>query len=303
MRKHITYILLALGLNVQAQVSTAEGATMINELNSPVNLSTGVASIQVPILSLPHFGGHNVPVSLNYQTTGHRVQDVAGNVGLGWTLHAGGAIVRAVRGLPDGNGTSTSDWEAISNGDKDGERDLFYFTFPGGDGIFVLDLSFNGGFPRTLPASEYKIEYSGSYSDIKNNTTWIITDGDGNKYYYGYNSAVESITSNTSEPDGTHDSLNDLDYTSIWYLTKIELYGNPYDIDFHYNETAPSYSYKYYDGSIVYTWSDSGSTFEESIINNRITINNPRYIRSIESSMGTVEFTNGSNMEDIGEKS
>jgi hypothetical protein len=66
----------------------------------PVDLSTGVPDISIPIYTL---SGHgiNVPVSISYHASGIKVQDVASVVGLGWTLNAGGVITRSVLGQPD----------------------------------------------------------------------------------------------------------------------------------------------------------------------------------------------------------
>jgi hypothetical protein len=74
----------------------------------PVDLSTGVASINIPIYTLSSHG-INVPVSISYHASGIKVQDVASPVGLGWVLNAGGIISRTVLGQPDeyiGNATA-----------------------------------------------------------------------------------------------------------------------------------------------------------------------------------------------------
>lgn len=66
----------------------------------PVDLSTGVPSISVPIYTL-NAPGINVPISISYHASGIKVSDVASAVGLGWTLNAGGVISRSVFGQPD----------------------------------------------------------------------------------------------------------------------------------------------------------------------------------------------------------
>src|SRR5204862_2294659 len=69
--------------------------------NINVNMYTGTADIDLPLVSLPS-RELSIPISLSYaNSTGIKVQDVASYIGLGWRLNAGGSISRIVRGLPD----------------------------------------------------------------------------------------------------------------------------------------------------------------------------------------------------------
>ncbi|WP_295231749.1 hypothetical protein [Sediminibacterium sp.] len=68
----------------------------------PVSLSTGIPSIQVPMYQYQsNDKGISVDVSLRYHAGGHKVDDMAANVGLGWSLNAGGVVSRTMRGRPD----------------------------------------------------------------------------------------------------------------------------------------------------------------------------------------------------------
>lgn len=66
----------------------------------PVSLHTGIPSITVPLYT-GSSGGHSIPVSLSYHGGGVQPDRHPGWVGLGWTLHAGGSIMRVVHGRPD----------------------------------------------------------------------------------------------------------------------------------------------------------------------------------------------------------
>ena len=66
----------------------------------PVNLSTGVPNISIPLYNIKA-GNYTLPISISYHASGIKTDDVATCVGLGWVLNAGGAITRTVRGLPD----------------------------------------------------------------------------------------------------------------------------------------------------------------------------------------------------------
>lgn len=68
--------------------------------NVDVNLHTGQPNIVVPIYT---YSGNemDLPISLTYDASGIKVNQIATNVGLGWNLNVGGRISRQVRGLPD----------------------------------------------------------------------------------------------------------------------------------------------------------------------------------------------------------
>ncbi|RNA62060.1 hypothetical protein D1631_09000 [Chryseobacterium nematophagum] len=73
----------------------------------PVSNYTGVPDISIPIVSLPS-GMKGVPVSvgLQYHIYNAKPEDKASEVGLGWSLLAGGTISRTVMGSPDEKITS-----------------------------------------------------------------------------------------------------------------------------------------------------------------------------------------------------
>ncbi|WP_348725828.1 hypothetical protein [Tenacibaculum sp. 190524A05c] len=65
-----------------------------------VDLYTGMVNINLPIYEIKE-KDLNVPISLNYRSDGIKVNDIAGNVGLGWKLVTGGTIEREIKGNPD----------------------------------------------------------------------------------------------------------------------------------------------------------------------------------------------------------
>lgn len=74
--------------------------------NNPVNISKGLPSISIPIYTL-EVDGIQIPISLSYDASGVKVDDISSTVGLKWTLNAGGGVFRTVRDLDD-FGLSTS---------------------------------------------------------------------------------------------------------------------------------------------------------------------------------------------------
>lgn len=66
----------------------------------PINLYTGKVDVKVPIYEIKS-GNITIPISLDYDTSGNKVDELSSRVGLGWTLNAGGSIAHVVKGLPD----------------------------------------------------------------------------------------------------------------------------------------------------------------------------------------------------------
>lgn len=74
--------------------------------NAPANLYTGTPSISIPIGNLK--GREiDVPITLAYDASGIKVEQLATWVGLGWNLNVGGMVTRQVIGLPDDAFTAT----------------------------------------------------------------------------------------------------------------------------------------------------------------------------------------------------
>jgi YD repeat-containing protein len=68
----------------------------------PVSNYTGVPDISIPLFSTPtHSKDINLDISLKYHPAGIAADERASDVGLGWSLFAGGTVSRTVRGMPD----------------------------------------------------------------------------------------------------------------------------------------------------------------------------------------------------------
>ncbi len=99
----VTCLLTAQTTFKEPSVPTPNAASLGKYTDIPVSNHTGVPNISIPIHTITE-GGLSVPISLSYHSSGVRVDEVASNVGLGWTLNAGGAISRTVMGVPDESG-------------------------------------------------------------------------------------------------------------------------------------------------------------------------------------------------------
>ena len=96
-------------ISIRNQVaSTPEAAAFAKYGDVDVNMYTGTPNISVPIYT--HKGRElDLPISLSYDASGIKVNQLPGTVGLGWSLNVGGRISRMVNGLPD-------DYVSLGNG-------------------------------------------------------------------------------------------------------------------------------------------------------------------------------------------
>lgn len=222
-----------------------EAASLSKHIETPVSLYTGTAQISVPIYTI-EANGVNLPITLNYTTSGVTVSQESSVVGLGWSLNAGGMISRVIRGNGDFSQTQgrtgyinsflptltpenyvdfaslennsrysgpagrSAFFSDISSGTIDLEPDVFYFNFLGFSGKFY----FENCYP--CPQGPYKpvFEKGGdSFLDIeynKGSREWTVKDGKGNTYYFGTTetSYNSSGSFHTLSNDGSSTEIN-----------------------------------------------------------------------------------------------
>jgi YD repeat-containing protein len=226
-----------------------EASSLFKFVETPVNLSDGLASIDIPIYTIKT-KGIQIPISLSYHSRGILVAEIASRVGLGWTLNYGGMISRQVRGKSDdGSGfgylsqnfyenfftdqnTRDNLYQSHLNNTIDFDPDLFFFNFPGHSGKFIFDQA----------TSE---PWQQKYSDININTPskngaiiedWTIIDEKGNTFYFGNGRwDFENTSSHKFTQGGTAaniPSVEDPTYNT-WHLYKIVTYEQE-EITFDY---------------------------------------------------------------------
>ena len=252
--------------------------------NTDVNLHAGVPNIAIPLYT--HQGIEmDLPVSLTYDASGIKVEQMATWVGLAWNLNAGGRISRITNGQPDDfisggtawsmyhptvkNGlitynqnnqvgesglffTSTTEassyfsfLESIADNSYETQPDFFTLNVPGLNETMVIDYTDNYT-PKALNNPRLKIEKTNSGLGNHINSWKVISD-DGTVYHF--NNVVETTESLN------YDSGTPLEYGTSWLLTKIES-PNRRDI-YEFSYTAMGY------------WSNDelGSAVQKSVTN------------------------------------
>ncbi|SHL87325.1 hypothetical protein SAMN05444266_105304 [Chitinophaga jiangningensis] len=182
---------------------TPEVSSLAKFIEMPTGTSSGIPNIGIPLYELKN-GSISVPVSLNYNAGGIRVEENASRVGMGWDISAGGSVVRVVHGLPDDitpdgymntahtikyihtlNRNSPEHWDIMYTGiltkTQDVEPDVFMYNLPGYTGKFYWsqdEKKFIEG-KRSGLIIEYNLDPAGHIIGF------IITTPNGNKYYLG----------------------------------------------------------------------------------------------------------------------
>lgn len=243
-------------LNIQNVALPSPTAASIKKFEDyPISYATGVPQISIP-LYVASSRKLSIPISLSYHASGIRVEEVPGWVGSGWSLNAGGAIVRTVRGLPDeqtngyleegeqahsfntGSGSDQYKFD-VATGTVDAEPDDYSISAPGLSGKFTFKYD---GTIVMLPHQNLKIE--ADLTSISNDIAkFTITKEDGTVYTFAEKEETYMVSINKSGGDMGY--VSPKTYTSSWYLTKIE---SPYG-----------------DDEIILSYENSGITTEQTV--------------------------------------
>jgi YD repeat-containing protein len=230
--------------------------------NAQVDLYTGRPNIEIPLHVLE---GREIslPLSISYDASGIKVEQVATNVGLGWNLTCGGRISLIANGQPDyGNNfyTPASSFirdkinEYVQNrttfttitkgieylnflknvaaGNYDAQYDYYSLNVLGINDYIVFDSETYQ--PKALKNPRIKIQGSPT-------TGWVVTGEDGTKFLFEIHGAE---TTQTHNQDGNTTPIVAQTYKSSWLLTKIISKNNKDEIVFNYATYNWNNSYK-----------------------------------------------------------
>lgn len=226
--------------------------------NTPVNMYTGAPNIQIPIYT--HKGRElDLPISLTYDASGIKVDQLATQVGLGWNLNVGGRISRIVNGFPDDfySGAHTNipyksilNYEVkndinsykntssnpifdnknellnymrflkrVNDNEYDTQPDYFSFNALGKNDTFVIDVQ--TGLPKPLNNPRLKVSFTHAYGASSPITKWTVKTDDGTIYIFEAEEITRDV--NLSIDNGPQSLFGSKkEYNSSWLLTKIE---------------------------------------------------------------------------------
>lgn len=201
-----------------------------------VTPSSGQLQYELPLYEIetPDF---KWPIALSYVSDGFLPYEYSSPVGYGWSLIAGGAISREIVGIADdleiedillkGGGylaylRESAHLPTFLYGDRDIASDVYYFSFAGYSGSFIIT---DEEHIKILSGDPINVDISGiglqphraqtSYSAPNTYSEIVISTGDGYKYYFGGGEKDLEFSNATNTPEaGTT--------ISSWRLRKIE---------------------------------------------------------------------------------
>jgi hypothetical protein len=95
---HVSGFKVSFDKKIEPSTSVSQSFKNFEDL-SPSN--NGAVSIPISLYKINSISGGDVPININYNATGIKVNQKSTDVGLGWNLNAGGSVQREVRGYPD----------------------------------------------------------------------------------------------------------------------------------------------------------------------------------------------------------
>lgn len=232
----------------------------------PVSTYAGLVNTSIPLYEIK-MGNVTVPIQLGYHARGIRVEEIASHVGIGWSLNYGGMISRQIRsaqddayGAPgspnfystvfDDPAVAASVYASYITGVVDFDPDVYMFDLPGLSGKFMFDPR-----DRAILLQQYT---DTKIVPVKRNDRMeglIVTDKDGNKYYFGL--SKDQLRSALDDDYVDNYSFHSVSGMTVlgasgsrpintWHLMEIETVTNE-RIEFIYELETPFYYKRQYD--------------------------------------------------------
>lgn len=209
-----------------------------------VNLSSGTPNVSIPLAEVKS-RMLGLAVTLNYASNGIKVNELASDVGLGWSLGCGGTITRTTLGLPDEErGSYNTDFTNFTKTSfnvfdratmnylqykRDRESDVFDFSVNGYiQGKFILDQDLK---PKLLNEKNYKI----SMISAKIFDGFRIIDDKGTVFSF-----TVADTSTYEGGDCADKTERTKKMVNSWHLTSII---KPYQDTIQFKYVDDNYSY------------------------------------------------------------
>ncbi len=194
--------------NLSGKLDPGTLSSLSNSNVTPsVDKYTGRLMLTIPLYTITTNDGFSLPISLNYNASGHRVADYSSEAGLGWDLSYSCKVTRIRMGSFMDNDIiwgykwmddyidlisnksaqgRINDFKYSSKEQMDTEADIYQFEIPGASGFFFRAAD---GKYYTIPYSPIKIK-TGVQSRPEGSTDpafiyFMLTDANGYTYHFG----------------------------------------------------------------------------------------------------------------------
>ena len=220
-----------------------DAQAMARAIDIPVNAYTGIPQISIPLYEI-NIGELTIPITLSYHAGGILANQEATEVGLGWSLSAGGAITRTIKCMDDfdavkGYFSYQQDWDGQFENlhnyfdfshrtfIKDMEPDIFYYSTPSESGKLFFDHNRNA----------HMVDKRSNIRTTDNVATnrFDLVDARGIRYLYEdiemtypyTNRGMQKVNTTDGGYDAVFNGMSHIDYqdsdefVSAWKLTKV----------------------------------------------------------------------------------
>jgi hypothetical protein len=303
--------LIELNYRIENHSPKAAGLGMFGDI--PVSKSSGIPDVSIPIYNL-QLQDFTLPIQLKYHAGGIKVDQVSSEVGLGWSLSAGGAIITQPRSstdlnsswaIPENvsafnpniagfNNSNLNDYyflqDALDNC-YDMEKDIYSFSLVDDAGKII---EVEPGKFRTIPFNKYLIS--------KTNIGFTIVDKRGNTYFFN-DIEITEITDLKCSGHSGGIGCSSVNLTKNYYLTKI-ITNNKDHIDFTYE--SENFTYEHSWNFTDYKLNPTETTCRNSFFNNTANyclngnVTYGKRLTSITTSKGhQIDFLYSSNRKDL----
>lgn len=238
---------------------TPEAYAVTKYVDIPMDYSSGVPPISIPLYTLK-CGNIELPITLNYNASGIKVEEIATWVGLGWNLSTGPTLIRTVQGNPDEAGTGFRNPPYITINDSTFKysilyhSELAYNSFErnyieqtvqptgqidlGADIYHFNALGYSGKFYWSQQTESFIITPHQNIL-LEEHSGYIITLPNGIKCHYTVpelltSAQTKSYNSGTNSWDATYQNSSNTPYATAWHISLIED-PNGNTISFNYN--------------------------------------------------------------------
>lgn len=282
-------------------IKSPDAGQISKHIDIPSGTYTGVTGIDIPIYNIKAFD-YDLPISLNYHTSGVKVKEMASKVGLGWSLSIGGiSLSKQIIGgedkgkplyinpnsdlfKPNNNGADNYlarkavGYDMVNgNGLEDSQPDIYSYSLVGASGKFYFDTS----------RKVIKIPQN----DIKIQNNYEMVDVSGNRYIFKEANIIRNL-------GGAEPSDNEIQNITDYSISKIILH-NGEEISFKYKSISYDYYNNYYKGLKRHIAGSTG-VFNQNSYTEYPTKTQVIYedvIEKITFKEGTIEFNYGNRLD------
>ncbi|MBS0030044.1 DUF5977 domain-containing protein [Chitinophaga sp. 22321] len=240
--------------------------------NLPMNLFTGTPNINIPLYELKG-QSLSLPISLSFNATGFKPEELASWVGQNWSLNAGGVVTRAVMGNPDNDNNyyrndstlgipplndlfALFDYQRSTQvAEKDAQPDYYYYNFGNNSGKYLIR-------PNGVVLKKTKNNLAINHND---RTSPTITDEQGNVYTFSDEETTRMVLNDDAEPEGP--TVLSYTFPSSWFLSAVTSADGNEQLTFEYYSTTgeqPVYQNILQNESVTYTVTTRGAQVTKS---------------------------------------